>query len=81
MNERAAWREVVAPGEAERLEALARRLVGEGARDGRPLHRKALLGVRGRFEVGEVPPELEDAVRKAASQCPSNAISLSEDPR
>jgi ferredoxin len=31
--------------------------------------------------VSEVPPELEHAVRKAASQCPSNAISLSEDSR
>jgi ferredoxin len=31
--------------------------------------------------VSEVPPELEDAVRKAVSQCPSGAISLSEDPR
>jgi ferredoxin len=30
--------------------------------------------------VSEVPPELEDAVRKAASQCPSGAISLGDDP-
>ena len=30
--------------------------------------------------VGEVPPELEDAVRAAVSQCPSNAISLSDEP-
>jgi hypothetical protein len=58
MSEANAWREVVAPGEAERLEALALRLVGASPRDGRPLHRKALLGVRGRVEVGEVPPEL-----------------------
>ncbi len=29
--------------------------------------------------VGEVPPELEDAVRTAVVQCPSNAISLSDD--
>jgi ferredoxin len=29
--------------------------------------------------AGEVPPELEDVVRQAVSQCPSNAISLSED--
>ncbi|HET8711277.1 MAG TPA: ferredoxin [Spongiibacteraceae bacterium] len=29
--------------------------------------------------VGEVPPELEDAVRTAVNQCPSNAISISED--
>jgi ferredoxin len=28
--------------------------------------------------VGEVPPEFEDMVRKAADQCPSNAISVSE---
>jgi ferredoxin len=31
--------------------------------------------------VSEVPPELEDAVRRAVSQCPSGAISLSDDPR
>ena len=31
--------------------------------------------------VDEVPQELEDAVRKAASQCPSRAIALSDDPR
>jgi len=30
--------------------------------------------------VNEVPQELEEAVRKAVSQCPSRAISLSEDP-
>jgi len=30
--------------------------------------------------VGEVPPELEDAVRAAVSQCPSGAISLSDEP-
>ncbi len=29
--------------------------------------------------VGEVPPELEDLVRRAASQCPAQAIALSED--
>jgi ferredoxin len=29
--------------------------------------------------VGEVPKELEDAVRKAVNQCPARAISLSED--
>jgi ferredoxin len=29
--------------------------------------------------VSDVPPELEDAVRKAASQCPSNAISVTDD--
>jgi len=31
--------------------------------------------------VDEVPQELEDAVREAASQCPSRAISLSDEPR
>jgi len=31
--------------------------------------------------VGEVPPEHEDAVRTAVRQCPSNAISLSEESR
>jgi ferredoxin len=29
--------------------------------------------------VGEVPQEFEDAVRKAVGQCPSRAISLSDD--
>ena len=29
--------------------------------------------------VSEVPPELEDVVRAAVSQCPSNAISISDD--
>lgn len=29
--------------------------------------------------VGEVPAEFEDTVRTAVSQCPSNAISLSDD--
>jgi ferredoxin len=31
--------------------------------------------------VGEVPSQLEEAVRTAVKQCPSNAISLVEDPR
>jgi ferredoxin len=31
--------------------------------------------------VDEVPQELEDAVRKAVDQCPSRAISLSDEPR
>jgi ferredoxin len=31
--------------------------------------------------LSEVPPELEDMVRQAARQCPSNAISVSDDPR
>ena len=30
--------------------------------------------------VGEVPPELENAVRAAVSQCPSGAISISDEP-
>jgi len=30
-------------------------------------------------KVGEVPPEFEDAVRRAVSHCPSDAISLCED--
>ena len=29
--------------------------------------------------VSEVPRELEDAVRQAVTQCPSNAISLGDD--
>ena len=29
--------------------------------------------------VGEVPPEHEEAVRTAATQCPSNAIIVSDD--
>ncbi len=29
--------------------------------------------------VSEVPPEQEDAVREAVSQCPASAISISED--
>ena len=31
--------------------------------------------------VDEVPQELEDAVHKAVNQCPSRAISLSDEPR
>jgi ferredoxin len=31
--------------------------------------------------VSEVPPEHEDAVRRAVSQCPSGAISLTDDSR
>lgn len=30
-------------------------------------------------KVSEVPPELEDDVRTAVSQCPANAISITED--
>ena len=29
--------------------------------------------------LGEVPPDLEDLVRRAVSRCPAQAISLSED--
>ena len=29
--------------------------------------------------VGDVPKELEDTVRRAVDQCPSGAISISED--
>jgi ferredoxin len=29
--------------------------------------------------VGDVPPELEGAVRQAFSQCPARAISISDD--
>ncbi len=29
--------------------------------------------------VSEVPPELEDVVRQAVSQCPANAISVDDD--
>jgi ferredoxin len=29
--------------------------------------------------VGEVPPELEEAVRQAVNQCPTGAISLSDE--
>ena len=31
--------------------------------------------------IAEVPPELEDLVRRAADQCPSRAITVSDDPR
>lgn len=30
--------------------------------------------------VSEVPQELEDLVRRAASQCPAQAISITEEP-
>ena len=30
--------------------------------------------------LSEVPPELQDLVRRAASQCPAQAIFLSDDP-
>jgi ferredoxin len=31
--------------------------------------------------VDEVPPEFEDSVREAVSQCPARAISISDDSR
>lgn len=31
--------------------------------------------------IGDVPPELEEAVRQAVNQCPSTAISLVDDSR
>lgn len=52
------WREVVPAGEAQRLESLAQKLVGDSRLDGRPLHRHALGGLHARFEVGEVPHDL-----------------------
>jgi hypothetical protein len=58
MNDGTRWRELIPPGEPERLEALARSLVSDGKLEGRALHRKALLGVHGRLEVGDVPADL-----------------------
>jgi len=52
------WREVIPEGEAARLEALARRLVGDEKLDGRPLHRKTLAALHARFDVGEAPRDL-----------------------
>lgn len=31
-------------------------------------------------QTAEVPPELEDIVRRAATQCPAQAIFISEEP-
>jgi hypothetical protein len=53
-----AWREVIPDGEAARLDALAKRLAGDGKLDGRPLHRKTLAALHARFEVGEAPRDL-----------------------
>ena len=53
-----AWREVIPAGEDQRFEAMARRLVGPGKLEGRPLHRKALTALHGRCDVGAVPPDL-----------------------
>jgi hypothetical protein len=58
VSEPAAWREVIPDGEAARLEALARRLVGDGTRDGRPLHHKTLAALHARFDVSEAPRDL-----------------------
>ena len=53
-----AWREMIPDGEAARLDALAKRLAGDGKLDGRPLHRKTLAALHARFEVGEAPRDL-----------------------
>lgn len=58
MTDEIAWREVIPSGEAQHLDALARRLVGDSTLDVRPLHRKALAGLHARFEVREVPADL-----------------------
>lgn len=58
MSDETTWREVIPEGEAARLEALARRLVGDGTLDGRPLHRKTLAALHARFDVGEAPRDL-----------------------
>jgi hypothetical protein len=58
VSEPTTWREVIPEGEATRLEALARRLLGEGTLDGRPLHRKTLAALHARFQVTEAPRDL-----------------------
>lgn len=58
MSGETAWREVVRDGEAARHDALAKRLVGDGTLDGRPLHRKTLAALHARFEVSEAPRDL-----------------------
>jgi len=58
VSDETTWREVIPEGEAARLEALARRLVGDGTLDGRPLHRKTLAALHARFDVGEAPRDL-----------------------
>ena len=62
------WREVVPEGEAERFEALARKLVGDAKLEGRPLHRKPQAALHARFEVGDVPEGLRHGLfaRKAS---------------
>lgn len=58
VSEPTTWREVIPEGEPARLEALARRLVGDRKLSGRPLHRKALAALHARFEVTEAPRDL-----------------------
>src|SRR6185503_7172676 len=58
VSEPTTWREVIPEGEPARLEALARRLVGDRKLSGRPLHRKTLAALHARFEVTEAPREL-----------------------
>jgi hypothetical protein len=58
MSEQTTWREVIPEGEAARLEALAKRLLGERTLDGRPLHHKPLAALHARFEVTEAPRDL-----------------------
>lgn len=62
----ATWREVIPEGEAARLDALARRLLGDGTLDGRPLHRKTLAALHARFDVGEAPRGLRHGLFAAA---------------
>jgi len=58
VSEQTTWREAIPEGEAARLDALAKRLLGSGRLDGRPLHRKALAALHARFEVSEAPRDL-----------------------
>jgi len=58
VSEQTTWREVIPEGEAARLDALAKRLLGPGKLHGRPLHRKALAALHARFEVSEAPRDL-----------------------
>lgn len=58
----AKWREQIPEGEAERFEALAKRLVGDAKRDARTLHARAHLALHARFEVGDVEEDLRHGV-------------------
>ena len=58
MSEPTTWREVIPEGEAARLDALAKHLLGRDRIDGRPLHRKTLAALHARFEVTEAPRDL-----------------------